>query len=655
MSFIWALFDLFEPLDFQSGSLNITVHLEEDAELILWNIGTNKIATIPFDKLNLPDGWKFVKHGKFDAYSGILVRESGKLTLSSVDGSRVRIDMVLTGRGAKVEASYNNELGKQVVKKGKHAMVLGESGYSRLIYKVLYILLAFFTSSILISLAMTSRWSTCAQLVRLSPIFLLLLYINVVWDVFLPGSFTGDAERFIRDAKSSGISDLMPPFYIILFKAYYYLFNGNLSGIILFHLYSFVFSLYFLISNIIDLLFEKKCIGKTVREVIVFICCLPILLNPTVIGFITLLYIDPVYVSLVLLSLGYFLRIARLGEGSLLLIILLFMAIILFRHNSIFLLPVLVPMFSYAAFKLVSKAKISVRLSILIPSLTLGFLVISLAAYSIINNTIVQKKSNYYIATPIYEVVGVVSNFKSLVKSDFSWMDSYMSVDKLVWRYGRHEAFIPVMYTANSRKELDLSAIYRDHAQLWLVYQGLLKKYPFEFFFIKMRHFSYALGVEDFHFSPFFSDRLNKAYSMGESVKEITDKGIYSVSKYGYVNKYLRENINQTQEGAAKFYLSSAIAPFIVCLLGIFAWMLLRLLGVNIGMSYSLWAVMALLNVTYMSSYVIFSHGAFVKYGFLTYILGLALIFPVVCVFVFNFASIAYSRTHRFLRSGSNL
>ena len=51
--------------------------------------------------------------------------------------------------------------------------------------------------------------------------------------------------------------------------------------------------------------------------------------------------------------------------------------------------------------------------------------------------------------------------------------------------------------------------------------------------------------------------------------------------------------------------------------------------------------IVALLNVAYMSSYMIFSHGAFVKYELLKYILGLALIFS--AVFVFNFASIAYS------------
>jgi|GEM_PF-3237541 len=646
LSLVLAIGDYVQPFDNNSGELLIGVELEPNSEITIWNIGSNLDSSIDAQSFELPEGWTIINHGRGKGYKSINIKSSGNCKLSSIKGETLRIDFVAKGKG-RINLSYLEHSKSIDFEGGKSWIYLGQWSYPDLVMRfILQFLFFSFIAYCLVRHLRIGLLKTVNVPVLLS-VAVLLSVVNVLWLFVQAGSFTGDAQSFVNEARrSGGVSDLHSPFFLFFFKFYYMSTESRLYGIILLQLYAFTFSFYYFLYNLVLVSEPKTSVAGYFAPIVSLVCTLFILCNPVLIGFLTLLYSDPPFICLVLLGMGYFMSIVRKGKGSLKLLMVFLISCLLYRHNSIVLFP-LALLLIWIARRAVNDKNNGILVVGFLKAASV-FTITLFAASFLLNNFFVGKKTNYYIATPVYELVGLIATFKHLDSEDFDWMRNYMNPERIISRYGKQNALIPVLWEGNSRREVDLSAIYADHDKIWARYISIATKYPLELSYIKVHHFLLALGVDDFHPAPFFYDQVNKAYLRGESLDRLHNRGIYKVSRFGAEHDKIRAKMPSYQKGELKYWLSSALYPFLLSCIVVAIGGALWVLGKRFqGLSTVI--VVALFNVWYMASYLIFSHGAFVKYGFVSYLVGVGIAFGLASILTRYFFNSIYKNLKEYV------
>jgi hypothetical protein len=483
-------------------------------KLAIWYIGTNVNVIESLADIDTGKGWRVIKAGGSfgikDKNTEVLVPNN--ITSTSVleyksSAKRMRINGSIENFSGRVELSLNGVKQVKNIKSTDKLFSLTVNTHN-LTTDILERLLLFLILliGILFFYRKTDKKLNIDTGLNVLSFVIVVIYANIIAYVFMPGYYTGDANAFINIINSDSPNDFIPPLYLMFLEIYYYFFPNHSVGIILIQIYLLCVSLYFVIYQIIKE-FLHKGVSNKLTPVISLLIFFFFSLSPIFIGVVTLHYQDHSYFGIILASIAMFLFMVRNGVNQLSLIIYLFLVLsaLIYKHTSVFLLPayliqfVLLIKYSYMdnpdnkkLFKLYKHRYTFSFVFILISIIVVQFT---------LNNTYVEKKTNYYVSVPLYEMVGVYSTFKNINVSQFKWLDNYMNKEKIAIRYRNSTCLIPTLWTSRKLGELDFNKVLKDHRFITGKYLELIQSNLLELSYIKFKHFLYTLGVYPSTFS----------------------------------------------------------------------------------------------------------------------------------------------------------
>lgn len=611
----------------KSISLTISANsYKRGSSFYIWNIGTDKRVSLNFRNLNIPKGCKLQDNVKGIPQESIYCQIAPGSTRYhfnipiSGDAIEIQLRSVLISGSLIVEGFGKKVVTNLLPNRPYTQTVLTKTSEIYRLMKRLGILALFtFLLSVIFSFSNQSNYPQIFPKYFILGLTYPLCLANMIWYLFLPGQYTGDAYVFIN---SSFNTDLVAPFYQMLFNAYASIFPSKIGGVILFQIYFLYISLFcasFATAYLVGKLKKPTRVLPRSSTLIVALLTTTIIgLNPIFISTSLLLYLDHSFYSVVLFSF-FFAFLASITKRNIFktffgLSLLMAITSLAMRHNSLFLLPGFIIIYNSL---LKSQLEHKMNLFNRTVFILLIILIPTLGIKSIASHLVVKEKRNYYITVPLYEMIGVYSKYPH-TQTDLALLGKYMDVKKQTQHYlKKGESFISTVYL--SKHIHNLANVYKDHKLFLHTYLTTLLKYPIEYLSIKLTHFLHAVGLYKMSPAPFdCRDTMFWGYKGWKTPKELTEMGIGLITHFPRLNSYRSEISRKLQTGPYKFLTTSAFIPLIISIISVVGFYMRKNYNANV----QLLVGFLLLSIIYTGSYFVASHGGSPKYGFLSYIIG---------------------------------